>query len=581
MGETEITSTPQRVVVLDNISYEILWLLGVEPVGVSDLEVRKGWYPEISLSSNVADVGFSHEPNLEAIAKLEPDLILGWQHLNSNIYGELNEIAPTLLFDQFHEKGGPDALEATKNAVIGIAYAMNRHDGGVEIIEKMESKFNDVASKLASSGLKDKKVVMIDASIRDGNPRLRLYAPNSLPVLTLEKLGLVNIAPAPEEFSRFGSSTISLEVLSTLDDDPDTLLLYAQLPNNDPAPVIFKDNPVWKNLSFVKEGRTYNLGEINMFAGPIQIEKFADAVGGALTSGSKEIRVIKHAMGETEIIGTPKRVVALEWIYAEDLLALGVQPVGVADIEDMKRWVNMKGLELDESVVEVGHRWEPNLETLAQLEPDLIIGHVSNNAAIYEDLSKIAPTLIFNPDTSQEGSPGQLEEMRQTFMTIADVLGRHEKGVEVLERMDKTIADAAAKVSESGNVKEKFVLALGLTWEGETYIRVYANNAMAVEVMEQMGMENAWDVDRAFWGYSSAALEDLATVQDADFFYIAQDDDDIFATTYRDNAVWKNLNFVKEGRTYHLKGVVTPTGGPITAEIIAEAVAATVVGGNQ
>lgn len=285
LGETEIKGTPQRVVVLDNISYEILWLLGIEPVGVSDVEERKGWYPEISLSSNVVDVGFSYEPNLEAIAQLEPDLILGWEHLNSNIYNELSEIAPTLLFDQFPEQGGPNVLEATKNAVIEIADAVNRHDDGVEIINEMEAKFDSVAGELASAGLKDSQVVMIDASMRDGNPRLRLYAPNSLPVLILEELGLVNIAPAPEEFSRFGSSTISLEALTTLDESG-VLLLYATLPGNDPAPTIYKDNPVWNNLSFIKEGHTYNLGTINMFAGPIQIEKFADAVAEALTANN-------------------------------------------------------------------------------------------------------------------------------------------------------------------------------------------------------------------------------------------------------------------------------------------------------
>ena len=37
---------------------------------------------------------------------------------------------------------------------------------------------------------------------------------------------------------------------------------------------------------------------------------------------STEPRVIKHTMGEAEITGTPQRIVALEWTYAEDLLAL-------------------------------------------------------------------------------------------------------------------------------------------------------------------------------------------------------------------------------------------------------------------
>ena len=38
-----------------------------------------------------------------------------------------------------------------------------------------------------------------------------------------------------------------------------------------------------------------------------------------------QVRLIKHELGETEITGTSKRIVVLEWTYAEELLALGVQ----------------------------------------------------------------------------------------------------------------------------------------------------------------------------------------------------------------------------------------------------------------
>ena len=50
-------------------------------------------------------------------------------------------------------------------------------------------------------------------------------------------------------------------------------------------------------------------------------------------------RVIQHALGENTITGTPQRIVALEWTYVEDLLALGLQPIGVADIEGYHDWV--------------------------------------------------------------------------------------------------------------------------------------------------------------------------------------------------------------------------------------------------
>ena len=57
------------------------------------------------------------------------------------------------------------------------------------------------------------------------------------------------------------------------------------------------------------------------------------AQGGDNTESTPETRTIKHALGETKITGVPKRIVALEWLYAEDVLALGVQPVGIADMK--------------------------------------------------------------------------------------------------------------------------------------------------------------------------------------------------------------------------------------------------------
>ena len=53
----------------------------------------------------------------------------------------------------------------------------------------------------------------------------------------------------------------------------------------------------------------------------------------------------------------PQRVVALEWLPAELLLALGVTPYGVADIPNYRLWVNEPALPA--SVIDVGLRPEP------------------------------------------------------------------------------------------------------------------------------------------------------------------------------------------------------------------------------
>ena len=50
-----------------------------------------------------------------------------------------------------------------------------------------------------------------------------------------------------------------------------------------------------------------------------------------------------------------ERIVALEWLPVELMLALGVTPYGVADIPNYRMWVNEPVL--PDSVIDVGLRW--------------------------------------------------------------------------------------------------------------------------------------------------------------------------------------------------------------------------------
>ena len=46
--------------------------------------------------------------------------------------------------------------------------------------------------------------------------------------------------------------------------------------------------------------------------------------------------------------------------------------------------------------VSVGDRKEPNLEELSSMDLDLIIADTSRHSEIYEDLNKIAPTIVLD-----------------------------------------------------------------------------------------------------------------------------------------------------------------------------------------
>lgn len=278
---------------------------------------------------------------------------------------------------------------------------------------------------------------------------------------------------------------------------------------------------------------------------------------------------IKHALGTAKIEGTPTRIVALEYTYAEDLLALGIQPVGVADVKGYQTWVNTTP-GLDDSVQDVGTRQEPNLEAIMALEPDLIITTDFRSKDIYDKLEDIAPTLAFSPYQDENGVD-QYQEMIDTFNTIANVVGKQEEAKQVLADLDKTYQEAAEKIKAAGKENAEVTLVQAFSNQNSPVFRIFTDNSMAIKILNKIGLQNAVkDPTFEVYGYAEKSVEAFPAVQDSDFLYIVQQDDNVFETYMKENQVWKNLNFVKENRTYPLGGDSWVFGGPLSAKTLVD-----------
>jgi ABC-type Fe3+-hydroxamate transport system substrate-binding protein len=286
MGETEISGTPERVVVLDNISPNVLFEIGMPPVGVTNLETKRDTNPEIFASwPDAVDVGDPVEPNLEVISQLEPDLIIGMRHIHLELYEQLSNIAPTIIIDILPSEGdGPTMFEALEQNTITIADSLNRRDAGVALLEKMHARIDENAAKLEAAGLAGSTFILADTWTAPDGPMLLLYTPNSNAAEMLQRAGLRNAVPIPEDFPQGESMMGSLEGLSALD-GPDAHFLYTTpLLGSNPIETSWKDSPVWNDLTFVKGDRVFHLGVFNLYGGPIELVAFLDKVVEALTA---------------------------------------------------------------------------------------------------------------------------------------------------------------------------------------------------------------------------------------------------------------------------------------------------------
>ncbi|SIS38453.1 ABC transporter substrate-binding protein [Salimicrobium flavidum] len=301
-------------------------------------------------------------------------------------------------------------------------------------------------------------------------------------------------------------------------------------------------------------------------------------------SGSSEDTrtvTIEDATGEKTIEGTPENVVVLEWTYAEYLQALDMEPVGVADKEGFGNWVDT-GIELGENVEDVGTRQEPNLEAISRLDPDLIVGVQFRHEGIQEQLEEIAPTVMFAP-YSEESAQNQMAAMKSEFETMGQILGQEEAVSKRLDEMNSHFEEEAGRLDEAGVGDINYIMTQAFTAQNTPTLRLFTDNSMVANVMGELGLQNAHSSEELeIYGYTETTVETLQNYQDSHFYYIVQEDDNIFSNQLAGNPVWEELDFVQEGRTYQMPGDTWTFGGPISAEKLAtQAVDATIEGNEE
>ncbi|MEM9449667.1 MAG: iron-siderophore ABC transporter substrate-binding protein [Cyanobacteria bacterium P01_E01_bin.6] len=149
-------------------------------------------------------------------------------------------------------------------------------------------------------------------------------------------------------------------------------------------------------------------------------------------------RTIQHEAGETDICGQPQRIAVLGPFILEPLLALDIQPVAFADhntwhqgdYDDPRQQIPYLGQYITNGLTNLGSAWQPSVEALVKLKPDLILGAAFNNAEQYETLSAIAPTMLLTWDNAE-----------LNLRAIAQAVGSPEKAEQVLLEMDEQVAN--------------------------------------------------------------------------------------------------------------------------------------------
>ncbi|MGG4169549.1 iron-siderophore ABC transporter substrate-binding protein [Rossellomorea vietnamensis] len=268
---------------------------------------------------------------------------------------------------------------------------------------------------------------------------------------------------------------------------------------------------------------------------------------------NEETYTVKHAMGTTEIKGTPKKVVILTNEGTEALLSMGVTPVGAVQSWTGDPWYDHISDKMNDVEV-VGTESELNMEAIAKLQPDLIIGNKMRQEEQYNQLKDIAPTVM------AETLRGNWKENYELY---AKALNKEEKGQEVLAEYDQRIEDLKGKLGDKLNQKVSMVRFLA----GD--VRIYHKDSFSGVILDQLGFARPEGQDVDDFAENGVTKERIPAMDGDVLFYFTYETGDgeanKLAEEWLNDPLFQNLEVAKQDKVYEVSDAIWNTAGGVLA----------------
>lgn len=173
-GTTELETAPLRVVTLEPVETDTAVALGVVPVGSAVLSVEAGVPAYLGAEAQGIElVGTVPEPSLEAVAALQPDLILGTESRHSDLYDQLAAIAPTVFM--------ATQTDPWQENVLLVGRALGREDDAQGLLDAYDARCAQIREDYGVSGTAQ--------LLRPRDGIVSAYGPSSFAGSTLECVG--------------------------------------------------------------------------------------------------------------------------------------------------------------------------------------------------------------------------------------------------------------------------------------------------------------------------------------------------------------------------------------------------------
>ncbi|GKU80321.1 stalk domain-containing protein [Paenibacillus sp. L3-i20] len=284
---------------------------------------------------------------------------------------------------------------------------------------------------------------------------------------------------------------------------------------------------------------------------------------GSSTAVLETKRSFKHEFGTAQLNAVPKRVVVLYNGAVDTSVMLGIKPVGAVESIVQQPFYEYIRPQLIGTKL-LGDEQQPNLEAIVALKPDVIIASKWRHEKIYDQLSKIAPTVVTKEFT----------DWQESVDVVSRVTNKEDVAAKFMASWNASVADFKKKLP--ADVKNSTVSIIRVNPNGSA--RAYYSG-FAYLILKDLGFK------------SPAAQVKFAADKETDIIPVTSneqvgllDGDYIFdfttdwegdgaiykhQKTWTSSELWKNLKGVKAGNYYKVNAVTwNLSAGPLAAKLM-------------
>ena len=227
-------------------------------------------------------------------------------------------------------------------------------------------------------------------------------------------------------------------------------------------------------------------------------------------------------------------IVSPDWGNAATLTAMGHAPIATGDIRVWDRWVGRPSLPA--STTDIGIRYQPNAELVAQLPVDMVIDNYfyEHARSLYGDVP--AESVMF----AAKGEIATWADYTEPTRALGALIDNPKLAEDYIVQSQKEISRAGVKLQQRYPNVKKFAV---VQFVDANNMRMYVDNSLFRVALNQMGKELMVLGKGNAWGFFPIRMKDLAQLNDETCLLIIDPMSPITKAEIEDSLVWQRLGY--------------------------------------